>query len=244
MPSGKDGGQLPRAREATARQPIKVLICDASGVVRNGLVRMLASDDGIAVVAEASSAEHVVAVVQEPSAAVVIGDPHQLGAEAITALLAAGVKVLVVSYRRGATPDAGDPLRVLGLRRSARDQARRPTPARSPGGEGPPRMVGVCLRARAAVPPAERRGVERARVRRTHRSGPQQARTAGAPSHRTRPDEQGDAQMLGLHESTVKTHVLHIYEKLEVRTRLDLISLAIERGWVQNAAGAGRPLPR
>jgi DNA-binding CsgD family transcriptional regulator len=33
-------------------------------------------------------------------------------------------------------------------------------------------------------------------------------------------------------ESTVKTHVLHIYEKFNVRTRLDLISLAIEQGVV------------
>jgi DNA-binding NarL/FixJ family response regulator len=37
--------------------------------------------------------------------------------------------------------------------------------------------------------------------------------------------------MLSVSESTVKTHVTRIYEKLEVRTRLDLLSLAIERGW-------------
>lgn len=43
------------------------------------------------------------------------------------------------------------------------------------------------------------------------------------------------AQMLGVSESTVKTHVTRIYEKIEVRTRLDLLSLAIERGWVQDS---------
>ncbi len=42
------------------------------------------------------------------------------------------------------------------------------------------------------------------------------------------------AKLLGISESTVKTFVNRIYEKLEVRTRLDLLSLAIERGWVQN----------
>lgn len=31
-----------------------------------------------------------------------------------------------------------------------------------------------------------------------------------------------------------------IYEKLEVRTRLDLLSLAIERGWVQDARSGSR----
>jgi hypothetical protein len=37
------------------------------------------------------------------------------------------------------------------------------------------------------------------------------------------------AKLLGVSESTVKTFVTRIYEKLEVRTRLDLLSLAIER---------------
>jgi DNA-binding NarL/FixJ family response regulator len=41
--------------------------------------------------------------------------------------------------------------------------------------------------------------------------------------------------MLGVSESTVRTFVTRIYEKLEVRTRLDLLSLAIERGWVEDA---------
>lgn len=98
MASGKDGGQQPRAREATAKRPIKVLLCDASGVVRRGLAQMLAADDGIAVVTEASSGEHVAALAQGAGVAVVIGDPHQLGAETITGLLAAGVRVLVVSF--------------------------------------------------------------------------------------------------------------------------------------------------
>ena len=42
------------------------------------------------------------------------------------------------------------------------------------------------------------------------------------------------AKLLGVSESTVKTFVTRIYEKLEVRTRLDLLSLAIERGWVED----------
>lgn len=46
------------------------------------------------------------------------------------------------------------------------------------------------------------------------------------------------AKLLGVSESTVKTFVTRIYEKLEVRTRLDLLSLAIERGWVENGDGS------
>lgn len=41
------------------------------------------------------------------------------------------------------------------------------------------------------------------------------------------------AQRLGVTDHTVKTQVTRIYEKLEVRNRLDLLRLAIERGWVQ-----------
>lgn len=41
------------------------------------------------------------------------------------------------------------------------------------------------------------------------------------------------AKLLRISESMVKTFVTRIHEKLEVRTRLDLLSLAIERGWVQ-----------
>jgi DNA-binding NarL/FixJ family response regulator len=36
------------------------------------------------------------------------------------------------------------------------------------------------------------------------------------------------AQRLGVSESTIKTHVNRIYEKLEVRTRIDLSTLAVE----------------
>jgi hypothetical protein len=49
---------------------------------------------------------------------------------------------------------------------------------------------------------------------------------------RARPDEQSDRAALNVSESTVKTHLLHIYEKLGARTRLGLIGLAIERGWI------------
>ena len=36
-------------------------------------------------------------------------------------------------------------------------------------------------------------------------------------------------------DHTVKTQVTRIYEKLEVRNRLDLLTLAIERGWVEES---------
>jgi DNA-binding NarL/FixJ family response regulator len=58
---------------------------------------MLADDDGIAVVAEASSDEHVVPIAQEGAIDVAIGDPEHLGAEAITGLVALGVAVMLVS---------------------------------------------------------------------------------------------------------------------------------------------------
>ena len=33
----------------------------------------------------------------------------------------------------------------------------------------------------------------------------------------------------------MKTQVTRIYEKLEVRNRLDLLSMSIERGWVEHS---------
>ncbi len=42
------------------------------------------------------------------------------------------------------------------------------------------------------------------------------------------------AQRLGVTDHTVKTQVTRIYEKLEVRNRLDLLSMSIERGWVEH----------
>jgi DNA-binding NarL/FixJ family response regulator len=43
------------------------------------------------------------------------------------------------------------------------------------------------------------------------------------------------AQRLGVTDHTVKSQVNRIYEKLEVRNRLDLLTLAIERGWVEES---------
>jgi DNA-binding CsgD family transcriptional regulator len=45
------------------------------------------------------------------------------------------------------------------------------------------------------------------------------------------------AQRLGVTDNTVKTHVNRIYGKLEVRNRLCLLALAIERGWVDESRG-------
>jgi hypothetical protein len=36
-------------------------------------------------------------------------------------------------------------------------------------------------------------------------------------------------------DTSVKTQINRIYEKLEVRNRLDLLALAIERGWVDES---------
>jgi DNA-binding NarL/FixJ family response regulator len=48
------------------------------------------------------------------------------------------------------------------------------------------------------------------------------------------------AQRLGVTDHTVKTQVNRIYEKLEVRNRIDLLTLAMERGWIGESRSGTR----
>jgi DNA-binding NarL/FixJ family response regulator len=48
------------------------------------------------------------------------------------------------------------------------------------------------------------------------------------------------AARLGLSPATVRNHVHHILDKLQVHSKLEAVSLAFHRGWVQHD-GAQRP---
>jgi DNA-binding NarL/FixJ family response regulator len=51
------------------------------------------------------------------------------------------------------------------------------------------------------------------------------------------------AQRLYISETTVKTHVTHLFQKLDVRDRVQAVVLAYQAGLFENEAGAGPPAP-
>jgi DNA-binding NarL/FixJ family response regulator len=233
MAGGKDGGQLPRAREATAKRPIKVLICDASSVVRRGLTQMLTSDEGIVVVAETQNAEGLLSAVKEAGASVVIGDPHQLGPAAIATLVAATIRVLIVSF----TIDEQHLVQSIAAGCSGYVDQRE----LGPGDLA--RMVRLGASRHGVLSETATDGLNRyLRQNAAVLNGEFGASIGPVLSKREKQvlelvargrSNAAISQALGLHVSTVKTHLLHVYEKLGVRNRLDLISLAMERGWVK-----------
>lgn len=239
MPKGKDGSAAPRGREATPDDPIKVLICDASRVVRQGIKQMLASDDGILVVAEVGSADKVVQLAREGAIDVVIGDPHQLATDVIGRVLAESSRVLVVSF----TVEERHLMQAIASGCSGYvDQ-------RELRAGDLPRLVRLAASGHRFLSDSAfellRRYLRRsAAVKNGHefdlpggRALSKREREVLNHLVRGRTNKQ-IAERLGVTDHTVKTQVNRIYEKLEVRNRLDLLTLAIERGWVQDANGS------
>jgi DNA-binding NarL/FixJ family response regulator len=240
MASGKDRGDLPRVKEATPDDPVKVLICDASSVVRRGLSQMLSTDDGILVVAETGSSDKVVGLVKKSDIDVVIGDPHQLATDVIGRVLAASSRVLVVSF----TVDERHLMQAIASGCSGyADQ-------RELKAGDLPRLVRLAANGHRFLSDSAFE-VLRRYLRRSAavKNGQDFALPAGrtlskrerevlAHLVRGRTNKQ-IAQRLGVTDHTVKSQVNRIYEKLEVRNRLDLLTLAIERGWVEEKHNTG-----
>ena len=231
---GKAGGDLPRAKEATPKDPVKVLICDASSVVRRGIAQMLGADESILVVAEVGAADSVLPLVRDTDIDIVIGDPHQLSAEVITQVIDAGTRVLVVSF----TVDERHLLHAIDSGCSGYvDQ-------REVGPSDWPRLVRLAAKGNRVFSDAAfelfRRSRRRsAAVKNGHdltlpstRALSKRERQVLDHLVRGRTNKQ-IAHRLGVTDHTVKSQVTRIYEKLEVRNRVDLYALAVERGWVK-----------
>ena len=237
MARGKAGGDLPRAKNGTAEDPIKVLICDASSVVRRGVAQMLGADDGILVVAEIGTADKVVPLVKEREIDVVIGDPHQLATDVIGRVLAEASRVLVVSF----TVEERHLMQAIASGCSGYVDQRELAPVDWPrivhlvarGGryfsESAFAVLRRYLRRSAAVKNGQDFALPAGRAL--------SARERQVLEHlvRGRTNKQ-IAQRLGVTDHTVKTQVNRIYAKLEVRNRVDLFALAVERGWVKERA--------
>jgi two-component system chemotaxis response regulator CheB len=116
------------SRAAACEQPIRVLICDDSAVIRGLLVRLLGADPGISVVGTASNGRDVVALQAREKADVVVLDiemPVMDGLEALPALLRIDPAVQVVMASTLTTRGADATMKALRL--GAADYVPKPT---------------------------------------------------------------------------------------------------------------------
>lgn len=206
---------------------IRVMIVDDHPVVRDGLDGMLAAEDGIEVVAQASGGREAVALCGDLSGGggvdVVLMDlrmPDGGGVEAIRALRAVGgrqPRVLVLTTYdtdrdiRGAMEAGADGYLLKDTRRADLVRAVRDLAA------GRPVLSAGAL---AAL---------------TGRSG--RADLTGREAEVLRLVAEGRtnraiATRLGIGEATVKTHLMHVYDKLGVPDRASAVRVGWERGLV------------
>jgi DNA-binding NarL/FixJ family response regulator len=202
---------------------IRLMIVDDHPVVRDGLRGMLAGDPDLEVVGEASDGAEALAVVASLRPDVILMDlrmPGLGGVAAIRALrendVAARVLVLttydtdsdvVPALEAGATgyllKDSPRAELVRAIRAAARGEAVL----------APSVATRLVSQLRAPAPDAlSERELEVLTL------------IAGGETNR------GAAARLFISEATVKTHLLHIYEKLEVNDRAAAVATAYERG--------------
>jgi DNA-binding NarL/FixJ family response regulator len=196
---------------------IRVLIVDDHTVVRDGLRSILASDPEITVVGECASGEEAVLTAARLWPDVVLMDLRLRGIDGVAAtrqIVAEGTgKVLVLT-----TYDSdGDIVRAVEagatgylLKDVSRQELVRAVAAASRGETVlAPTVAARLTRGQNPLTPRE---TEILRSVAAGRSNPEIART------------------LFISESTVKTHVLRIFDKLGVRNRTSAVTAAIARG--------------
>ncbi|MEH6782034.1 MAG: response regulator transcription factor [Rhodoglobus sp.] len=202
---------------------IRVVVADDHPIVRSGIVGLLGSADDIEVVGEASDGAEAVALATQLSPDVVLMDlrmPGLGGAEATAQLVAARpeVRVLILTtyesdeniltaieagasgYLLKAAPQ--DEI-LAGLRSVARGEV-----ALAPS-------IAALLVTRMREP---------AKVSLTERETQVLALVAEGNSNRA------IAAALFLSEATVKTHLIHVFEKLDVKDRTRAVTKAMELG--------------
>jgi DNA-binding NarL/FixJ family response regulator len=210
--------------------PIRVLIADDHPVVRDGLRGMLSGEADLEVVGEAGDGGEVLATVDTARPDVILMDlrmPGMGGVEAIRAL----------AERRS-------PARVLVL--TTYDSDRDVVPALGAGATGyllkdAPRAELVrAIRAAARgevvlAPSVATRLVTQLRTpaQETLSERELEVLTLIAQGETNR----GAAARLFVSEATIKTHLLHIYAKLDVGDRAAAVAVAYERGLLRPRAG-------
>ncbi|GAA1123345.1 response regulator transcription factor [Arthrobacter flavus] len=202
---------------------VRLLVVDDHPVVRAGLINLLSTDSRIVVAAEASNGEEAVAAATDVVPDVVLMDlrmPLMDGANATARILAdqPAVKVLVL------TTYDGDADIVRAVEAGAVGYLLKDTP-----GETIISAVFAAARGETVLaPPIAAKLVSRLRAPEQPRMSPREREVLQCVAQGlSNPDI---AAKLYIAETTVKTHLLRIFAKLDVDDRTRAVVVAMERG--------------
>jgi DNA-binding NarL/FixJ family response regulator len=207
----------------TIPDAIRVLIVDDHPVVRDGLRGMLAREPGLEVVGEASDGSEALAAVGSLAPDVVLMDlrmPGMGGVDAIRALADRGAAARVLVLTTYDTDSDVVPALEAGatgylLKDSPRDELVRAIRAAARGEAVLAPSVAKRLVSQLRAPAQDTLSDRELEVL---------ALIARGETNR------GAAARLFISEATVKTHLLHIYAKLDVNDRAAAVARAYERG--------------
>ncbi|MBG6181611.1 response regulator [Arthrobacter sp. CAN_A1] len=219
--------------DPTGADTVRLLVVDDHPVVRAGLINLLSTDPRIVVAAEAANGEEAVAAAAAVAPDVVLMDlrmPLLDGADATARILAArpGTKVLVL------TTYDGDSDIVRAVEAGAVGYLLKDTPgntiisavfaaARGETVLAPPIAAKLVSRLRAPEPPA---------------LSPREREVLQCVAQGlSNPDI---AARLYIAETTVKTHLLRIFAKLDVDDRTRAVVVAMERGILHGTSPGAR----
>ncbi len=211
-------------------EQIRILIADDHPVVRTGLVGMLAAQPEFAVVGEASNGREAVELASQLRPGVVLMDLRMPELDGVAATgeirrRLPDVQVLVLT-----TYDSdADILRAIEagaigylLKDVPREDLFRAIRAAAKGEAALAPAVAARLMGRMRAPAEETLSAREIQVL---------TMVAGGASNKT------IGHQLHISEATVKTHLLHIFEKLGVSDRTQAVTVAVQRGIVQLGRG-------
>jgi DNA-binding NarL/FixJ family response regulator len=205
--------------------PIRLLIVDDHPIMRDGLRGLFSGDDEFEVVCEAGDGAEAVAVAQRVEVDVILMDlrmPTMGGVEAITRLRQLGhpARVLILTTYdtdRDVLPAIEAGATGYLLKDAPRDELIRAVRAAHAGRSVLAPSVASTLMGRVGATPAEALTARELDVLRLVAEGG---------------TNQSVARRLLVSETTIKTHLLHIYAKLGVRDRAAAVSTAYKRGLI------------
>lgn len=213
---------------------ITLVVADDHPIVRSGIVALLAAESDIEVVAEASNGAEAVeaALAHRPSAILMdLRMPELDGVGAIEAIREAWADAAIVVLTTYDTDEAI----VRAIEAGANGYLLKDAPSED--------LVGAVRRAAAGetvlAPPVAKRLVDRVRDPRAGALSLREIEVLrGVASGNT---NAAIAAELHISQATVKTHLLHIYDKLGVSDRAAAVAAAYETGVLTNSKSERRP---